>query len=242
MGTFLSLIGFLGFFYAIVMLILGIFIRGKQLFRRKLNFIILGSSLVLAIIGGSLMPTTQTASEPKPEVKSAEVQAKKQEDAKQALKEKQDKLAVAKVEQQKKEQAQIAKDKAIADQKAQDLKIQQEQQAKLAADQKAAQAAEKEMQAEEAQKAKEKQEQQQQEQQQREKQEAQAKQAAPSTGGNSSGGTQYVDANGQGTIKGSVNHIYHVPGGTYYNRTKNVVAWFKTTAEAEAAGYRASER
>ncbi|MBA3926250.1 hypothetical protein [Listeria rustica] len=256
MGTFLFLIGFLGFFYAIVMLILSIFIRGKKIFRPKFNLIILGGAIVLAIIGGNLMPTTQTATEPKPEVKSKEVQndkeAKKQKATEQALKQKQaelkkeqDKLALAKVEQQKKEQEQIAKDKVIADQKAKDLKIQQERQAKLAAEQKAAQAAEKEKEAEEAQKAKEKEEQQQQalkEQQEREKQEAQAKQASPPASHDSGGGTQYVDANGQGTIKGSVNGIYHVPGGTYYNRTKNVVAWFKTTAEAEAAGYRASER
>ncbi|MGE8203863.1 hypothetical protein ACQKP0_04800 [Heyndrickxia sp. NPDC080065] len=40
-------------------------------------------------------------------------------------------------------------------------------------------------------------------------------------------------------IKGSVNGIYHVPGSRYYNRTKNVVQWFCSTKEAEAAGYRA---
>lgn len=40
-------------------------------------------------------------------------------------------------------------------------------------------------------------------------------------------------------IKGSVNGIYHVPGSRYYNQTKNVVQWFCSTAEAEAAGYRA---
>lgn len=54
--------------------------------------------------------------------------------------------------------------------------------------------------------------------------------------------TQYVDATGQGTIKGSVNGIYHVPGSTYYNRTKNVVQWFKTISEAENAGYRAPQK
>ncbi|UYZ34965.1 N-acetylmuramoyl-L-alanine amidase family protein [Clostridium beijerinckii] len=58
----------------------------------------------------------------------------------------------------------------------------------------------------------------------------------------SSGGNQYVDANGNGLIKGSKNHIYHVPGSTYYSRTKNVEQWFKTVEEAEAAGYRAPEK
>lgn len=50
---------------------------------------------------------------------------------------------------------------------------------------------------------------------------------------------EYVDANGQGLIKGSKNGIYHVPGSQYYNRTTKPVAMFKTIAEAEAAGYRA---
>ena len=49
--------------------------------------------------------------------------------------------------------------------------------------------------------------------------------------------TQYVDANGNGLIKGSKNGKYHVPGSTYYDRTTNPVAWFKTISEAEAAGY-----
>lgn len=57
-----------------------------------------------------------------------------------------------------------------------------------------------------------------------------------------SAGNQYVDANGNGLIKGSKSHIYHVPGSTYYNKTTNVVQWFKTVEEAEAAGYRAPER
>lgn len=45
-----------------------------------------------------------------------------------------------------------------------------------------------------------------------------------------------------GAIKGSVNKIYHVPGSTYYDRTTNVVQWFNTVEEAEAAGYRAPKR
>ena len=57
-----------------------------------------------------------------------------------------------------------------------------------------------------------------------------------------SGGKQYVDSNGNGLIKGSEKHIYHIPGSTYYDRTKKVVRWFKTVEEAEAAGYRAPEK
>lgn len=54
--------------------------------------------------------------------------------------------------------------------------------------------------------------------------------------------TQYVDANGQGTIKGSNSGIYHLPGSTYYHKTTNVAQWFKTISEAENAGYRAPKR
>ncbi|XXF54581.1 ComEC/Rec2 family competence protein [Thermoanaerobacterium thermosaccharolyticum] len=54
-------------------------------------------------------------------------------------------------------------------------------------------------------------------------------------------GKVYVDANGHGLIKGNINSkgekIYHLPGDPWYDRTK-AEAWFKTEAEAQAAGYR----
>ena len=53
------------------------------------------------------------------------------------------------------------------------------------------------------------------------------------------GETQYVDANGNGLIKGSANGIYHIPGSKYYSRTTNPVQMFKTISEAEQAGFRA---
>jgi len=53
---------------------------------------------------------------------------------------------------------------------------------------------------------------------------------------------QYVDAQGNGLIKGSSSKIYHVPGSTYYDRTTNPAAWFKTVEEAKAAGYRAPKK
>lgn len=52
-------------------------------------------------------------------------------------------------------------------------------------------------------------------------------------------GPEYVDANGNGLIKGSNNGIYHVPGSRYYDKTTNPASWFKTVDEAERAGYRA---
>lgn len=54
-----------------------------------------------------------------------------------------------------------------------------------------------------------------------------------------SGSNKYIDSNGNGLIKGSQSKIYHVPGSKYYDTTKNVVQWFKSVEEAEAAGYRA---
>lgn len=50
---------------------------------------------------------------------------------------------------------------------------------------------------------------------------------------------EYVDQQGNGLIKGSRSGIYHLPGSKYYDDTTNPKEWFKTIAEAEAAGYRA---
>ncbi|WP_052137771.1 thermonuclease family protein [Heyndrickxia ginsengihumi] len=47
----------------------------------------------------------------------------------------------------------------------------------------------------------------------------------------------------KGKIKGNANtKIYHEPGDAYYNRTKDNIVWFCSEAQAEAAGYRASEK
>lgn len=61
--------------------------------------------------------------------------------------------------------------------------------------------------------------------------------AAATTDAN--GETQYVDANGNGLIKGSSSGIYHIPGSKYYDKTMHPVRMFKTISEAEQAGYRA---
>lgn len=56
---------------------------------------------------------------------------------------------------------------------------------------------------------------------------------------------QYVDANGQGLIKGNINSkgekIYHMPGGASYEATKPE-AWFTTEQEAIDAGFRKAKR
>lgn len=64
---------------------------------------------------------------------------------------------------------------------------------------------------------------------------------APATT-NANGETQYVDANGNGLIKGSSSGIYHIPGSKYYDKTTHPVRMFKTISEAEQAGYRAPKR
>lgn len=64
---------------------------------------------------------------------------------------------------------------------------------------------------------------------------------APATT-NTNGETQYVDANGNGLIKGSSSGIYHLPGSKYYDKTTRPVRMFKTISEAEQAGFRAPKR
>ncbi|WP_434641837.1 stalk domain-containing protein [Thermoanaerobacterium thermosaccharolyticum] len=65
--------------------------------------------------------------------------------------------------------------------------------------------------------------------------------SSDSSSGSSNTEKVYVDANGHGLIKGNINSkgekIYHLPGDPWYDRTK-AEAWFKTEAEAQAAGYR----
>ena len=43
-------------------------------------------------------------------------------------------------------------------------------------------------------------------------------------------------------IKGSSSMIYHVPGGSFYNRTTSPIRCFDTEADAKAAGFRRSSR
>lgn len=58
-------------------------------------------------------------------------------------------------------------------------------------------------------------------------------------------GKVYVDSSGRGLIKGNINSkgekIYHIPGDPWYDRTKAEM-WFKTEAEAQAAGFRPPKR
>lgn len=65
--------------------------------------------------------------------------------------------------------------------------------------------------------------------------------AAPAANSGASSETEYVDANGNGLIKGNISasgeKIYHLPGDRYYNKTK-AEAYFKTESEAKAAGFR----
>ncbi len=47
----------------------------------------------------------------------------------------------------------------------------------------------------------------------------------------------------KGKIKGNANsHIYHVPGGHFYESTKDNIVWFCSEKDAQDAGYRKSKR
>ncbi len=58
------------------------------------------------------------------------------------------------------------------------------------------------------------------------------------------GENQSADSNCAGKIKGNISSsgkIYHVPGGSFYNRTQPEMC-FNTEAEAQAAGFKRSQR
>lgn len=48
--------------------------------------------------------------------------------------------------------------------------------------------------------------------------------------------------NCSGQIKGSASMIYHLPGGSFYERTTKPIQCFDTEAEAKSAGFRKSSR
>lgn len=54
---------------------------------------------------------------------------------------------------------------------------------------------------------------------------------------------QETNLNCKGKIKGNANsHIYHVPGGSYYDSTTDNIVWFCSEKEAQDKGYRKSRR
>lgn len=56
------------------------------------------------------------------------------------------------------------------------------------------------------------------------------------------GSTKSSSINCQSKIKGSSSHIYHVPGGAFYDKTTKPIRCFDTEAQATAAGFRKSSR
>jgi micrococcal nuclease len=48
--------------------------------------------------------------------------------------------------------------------------------------------------------------------------------------------------NCEGKIKGSSSLIYHLPGGSFYDRTTHPIRCFNSEAEAQAAGFRKSSK
>lgn len=60
---------------------------------------------------------------------------------------------------------------------------------------------------------------------------------------NNSSDDRETNVNCKGKIKGNANsHIYHVPGGAFYDSTRDNIIWFCTEKEAEDAGYRKSKK
>jgi len=69
--------------------------------------------------------------------------------------------------------------------------------------------------------------------------------AAPAPAGDKAAAGQHDASDGcpdSMPVKATKGGIYHVPGGSFYDRTTHVKACFATPADAEAAGYRASKR
>lgn len=69
------------------------------------------------------------------------------------------------------------------------------------------------------------------------------KTSAGSSYQNNSNDDQETNLDCKGKIKGNVNsHIYHVPGGSFYDSTNDNIVWFCSEKEAEDAGFRKSKR
>ncbi|KML31167.1 calcium-binding protein [Priestia aryabhattai] len=190
----------------------------------------------------------------------AEEQAAKEE-AKQKAEEQ-----AAKEEAKRKAEEQAAKEEAKQKAEEQAAKEEakqkaQEQAAKEEAEQKAEEQAAKEEAERKAQEQAAKEEAERKAEEQAAKQEAERKaqqqaasqQSTPSSSTSNSGNykpfendpsdDQQSNMSCSGQIKGNKNSkIYHVPGGAYYDRTQDNIVWFCSEADAQAAGYRKSQR
>ncbi|MGG0538781.1 calcium-binding protein [Priestia aryabhattai] len=164
----------------------------------------------------------------------AEEQAAKEE-AKQKAQEQ-----AAKEEAERKAQEQAAKEEAK--QKA------EEQAAKEEAERKAKEQAAKEEAERKAQEQAAKEEAERKAQQQAASQQATTSSSTSNSGNykpfeNDPSDDQQSNMSCSGQIKGNKNSkIYHVPGGAYYDRTQDNIVWFCSEADAQAAGYRESQR
>ncbi|WP_411970505.1 calcium-binding protein [Priestia megaterium] len=203
----------------------------------------------------------------KAEEQAAKEEAKRKADeqaAKEEAKRKADEQA-AKEEAKQKAEEQAAKEEAKQKAEEQAAKEEakqkaEEQAAKEKAEQKAQEQAAKEEAERKAQEQAAKQEAERKAEEQAAKQEAERKaqqaasqQATTSSSTSSSGNykpfendpsdDQQSNMSCSGQIKGNKNSkIYHVPGGAYYDRTQDNIVWFCSEADAQAAGYRESQR
>ncbi|WP_257146103.1 APC family permease [Priestia megaterium] len=172
-------------------------------------------------------------------VKEEAKQKAEEQAAKEEAKQKAEEQA-AKEEAKRKAEEQAAKEEAK--QKA------EEQAAKEEAERKAQEQAAKEEAERQAEKQAAKEEAERKAQQQAASQQATTSSSTSSSGNykpfeNDPSDDQQSNMSCSGQIKGNKNSkIYHVPGGAYYDRTQDNIVWFCSEADAQAAGYRKSQR
>ncbi|MDZ5609884.1 calcium-binding protein [Bacillus pseudomycoides] len=185
-----------------------------------------------------------------------EVQQRQAEEQTRKQQEKQQRQAEEQARKQQEEQQRQAEEQA---------RKQQEEQQRQAEEQARKQQEEQQRQAEEQARIQQEEQQRQAEEQARKQQEEQQRQAAEqasqkrstvaSSSNSNRGGSnaqpfqndpsddKETNTSCKGQIKGNANSKkYHVPGGQYYDSTKDNIVWFCSEADAQAAGYMKSKR
>ncbi|PFK46432.1 calcium-binding protein [Bacillus cereus] len=184
-----------------------------------------------------------TEKEEELEKKEADEKARKLEEEQQTKKEKEEQKQQVEAQAQKQQEEQQRQAEAQAQKKQEEEKRQAEAQAQKQQEEQQRQAAE--------------QAQKQQEEQQRQAVEraSQKKSSVASSATSNYGGSngqpfqnnpsddKETNTSCQGQVKGNANSKkYHVPGGQYYDSTKDNIVWFCSEADAKAAGYVKSKR
>ncbi|WP_026592981.1 sunset domain-containing protein [Bacillus sp. UNC437CL72CviS29] len=253
------------FFFFLVLAILSII---KKTGMAKKQFLITGGLLMAFVV----LATIATPSTEKVSVKdkklATEQEDKKDVDKKKELAKKEADEKTQKLEEEQKRQAEEQAQKQQEEQKRQaeeQAQKQQEEQKRQAEEQARKQEEEQKRQVEEQARKQEEEQKRQVEEQARKQKEEQQRQAAEQASQKkstvaSAPTSNQGGANGQpfqnnpsddketntsckGQIKGNANSKkYHVPGGQYYDSTKDNIVWFCSETDAKAAGYVKSKK